>query len=97
VRDLAGTTGTGVQVVIVQTKLSKADVEAAIRRISAAAAAGKVPTPDSILANRDFDGIVIGFVKSRFPSYDNATVRAQFESAAKVPVTIAQAGEHAPD
>jgi hypothetical protein len=94
---LKGTSGTGVEVVLVQAKLSKADVDAAISRISQAAQAGRVPAPDSISANKDFSGIVIGFVESRYGANNNAAVRAKYEDVAKVPVTIAQAASHASD
>ena len=57
VKALEGTTGTGVEVVLVEAKLSKADVNAAIARISQAAQAGTVPAPDSISANKDYSGI----------------------------------------
>jgi len=97
VASLKGTTGTGVEIAIVDAKLSKADVDAAIGRISQAAQAGKVPAPDSISANKDFSGIVIGFVASRYSANNNASVRAKYEDVAKVPVTIAQAASHASD
>lgn len=97
VKALEGTTGTGVEVILVDAKLSKADVNAAIARISQAVQAGTVPAPDSISANKDFSGITIGFIESRRAANSNATVRAKYEAVAKVPVTIAGAAEHAPD
>jgi hypothetical protein len=97
VKALEGTTGTGVEVILVEAKLSKADVNAAITRISQAAQAGKVPAPDSISANKDYSGITIGFVPSRLAANNNAAVRAKYEEIAKVPVTIATSGEHALD
>jgi hypothetical protein len=94
---LKGTSGTGVEVVIVESKLSKADVDEAITRISQAAQAGRVPSPDSISANKDFSGIVVGFTEAHYAANNNASVRAKFEEVAKVPVTIAQAATHASD
>lgn len=94
---LEGITGTGVEVILVETKLSKDDVSAAIERISRAAQAGKVPTPDSISANKDFSGVVIGFIPSRFGQNNNAAVRGRYEAAGKVPVTIVTSAEHALD
>jgi hypothetical protein len=94
---LKGTSGTGVEVVIVQSKLSKADVDAAITRISQAAQSGRVPQPDSISANKDFSGIVVGFTEEHFAANNNASVRTRYESVAKVPVTIARAASHALD
>ncbi len=97
VKALEGTTGTGVEVILVEAKLSRTDVNAAITRISQAAQAGKVPAPDSISANKDYSGIVIGFVESRLAANNNATVRAKYEEVAKVPVTIGATTAHAPD
>ena len=72
VKALEGTTGTGVEVVLVEAKLSKADVNAAITRISQAVQAGTVPAPDSISANKDYSGITIGFIESRLAANNNA-------------------------
>jgi hypothetical protein len=94
---LKGTSGTGVEVAIVDAKLSKADVDAAITRISQAAQAGRVSAPDSISANKDFSGIVVGFTEAHYAANNNATVRAKYEAVAKVPVTIGQAATHASD
>ncbi|HUR75524.1 MAG TPA: hypothetical protein VMZ00_14680 [Sporichthya sp.] len=97
VRALVGTTGTGVEVILVEAKLSRADVNAAIARISQAAQAGTVPAPDSISANKDFSGITIGFVQSRLAANSSASLRGKYEAIAKVPVTIAGSSDHAPD
>lgn len=97
IKALEGTTGTGVQVILVETKLSKADVSAAIARISKAVQAGQVAAPDSIAANKDFSGLTIGFIESRLAANNNASVRAKYEAIAKVPVSIVRSGEHAPD
>ncbi|MBA3742840.1 hypothetical protein [Sporichthya sp.] len=97
VKALEGTTGTGVEVILVEARLSKADVNTAIARISQAAQVGTVPAPDSISANKDFSGITIGFLESRFAANNNASVRGKYEAVAKVPVTIAAAAQHAPD
>jgi hypothetical protein len=94
---LKGTSGTGVEVAIVDAKLSKADVDAAITRVAQAAEAGRVPSPDSISANKDYSGIVIGFTEAHYAANNNASTRAKYEDVAKVPVTIAQAASHASD
>lgn len=97
VKALEGTSGTGVEVTIVAAKLSKADTDAAIRRIAQAAGAGKVPNPDSISVNKDYSGLVIGFSEAHYAANNTSANRAKYEEAAKVPVTIGRAGEHAPD
>lgn len=97
VRALAGTTDSGVEVEIVEAAVSKAELDAAIKRIIAAARAGRVAEPDSIVVNDNFDGLTLGFVKARFGANSTGPRRAAYRKLAKLPVRFVVAAAQALD
>lgn len=97
VRKLEGTTDSGVDVEIAAAKVSKSDLDAARKRILAAAKAGQIPEPDSIAVNNDFDGLDVGFLKARYDANTTAAIRAKYRAIAKLAIVFVVAAQHALD
>jgi hypothetical protein len=97
VRALEGTTDSGVDVEIVEAKVSKSELDDGRKQILAAARSGKLPEPDSISVNDNFDGLVVGFMKARFAASTTAAIKAAFRSIAKVAVSFVVVAEQALD
>jgi hypothetical protein len=94
VRRLQQSPPPGVSVEVIACDFSRRDIQAAEARIQAAARSGTLPTPDSMAASADYDGLEVGFAATRPADATSEVSRAKFQGVAKMRVAFVEAPPH---